>query len=87
MRQVHGNAVDCVTAAERGRGAVPLPPGQVPAADALLTDAPDTVSWSRIGRLYAARDTKHPWFAVWGTPGDPLEGEPDEGVAAALGLT
>jgi hypothetical protein len=26
-------------------------------------------------------------LAVWGTPGDPLEGEPDEGVAAALGLT
>jgi YfiH family protein len=42
VRQVHGNTVDCVTAAERGRGAVPLPPGQVPAADALLTDAPDT---------------------------------------------
>lgn len=26
-------------------------------------------------------------LAVWGTPGDPLDGEPDEGVAAALGLT
>ncbi len=25
-------------------------------------------------------------LAVWGTPGDPLQGEPDEGVAAALGL-
>jgi YfiH family protein len=42
VRQVHGNAVDCVTAAERGRGAVSMDPGQVPAADALLTDEPDT---------------------------------------------
>jgi hypothetical protein len=25
-------------------------------------------------------------LAVWGTPGDPLEGEPDEGVAVALDL-
>jgi YfiH family protein len=42
VRQVHGSTVDCVTAVERGRGAVPSSPGQVPAADALLTGAPDT---------------------------------------------
>jgi polyphenol oxidase len=41
-RQVHGNAVDVVTAADRGRGARPTPPNRVPAADAILTDAPDT---------------------------------------------
>lgn len=42
VRQVHGNRVEHVTAAERGRGARPLPPGQIPAADALITAAPDT---------------------------------------------
>lgn len=42
VRQVHGNTVDIVTAAERGRGARGLDAATVPAADALLTDAPDT---------------------------------------------
>lgn len=42
VRQVHGNAVDCVTAAQCGRGARSLDATTVPTADALLTDAPDT---------------------------------------------
>lgn len=42
VRQVHGNMVDIVTAAARGRGARGLDAATVPAADALLTDAPDT---------------------------------------------
>jgi len=54
-----------------------------------LTDAPDTVSWSRIGRLYAARDTKNPWFAVWGTPGAAAEpaGVPEKQLGQGQGLT
>ncbi|HEY8597278.1 MAG TPA: peptidoglycan editing factor PgeF [Thermomicrobiales bacterium] len=42
VRQVHGNVVDCVDAGARGRGAFSLSAEEVPAADALLTDAPDT---------------------------------------------
>jgi YfiH family protein len=42
VRQVHGNTVDIVTADARGRGARTLDVSIVPAADALLTDAPDT---------------------------------------------
>ena len=42
VRQVHGNAVESVDATARGRGARSLDPAIVPAADALLTDAPDT---------------------------------------------
>jgi len=42
VRQVHGNTVDIVTASARGRGARGLDAATVPAADALLTDAPDT---------------------------------------------
>ena len=42
VRQIHGNTVDIVTAAARGRGARGLDAATVPAADALLTDAPDT---------------------------------------------
>jgi YfiH family protein len=40
VRQVHGNTVDVVTASARGRGARGLDAATVPAADALLTDAP-----------------------------------------------
>lgn len=40
-RQVHGNAVASVTAADRGRGARALAEA-IPATDALLTDRPDT---------------------------------------------
>jgi len=42
VRQVHGNTVDIVTAAARGRGARGLDAATVPAADALLTDSPAT---------------------------------------------
>lgn len=42
VRQVHGNIVDCVTTAQRGRGARSLDATAVPAADALLTDSADT---------------------------------------------
>lgn len=42
VRQVHGNTVDVVNASARGRGARGLDAATVPAADALLTDAPAT---------------------------------------------
>jgi len=42
VRQVHGNVVNCVDAAVRGRGAFSLTAAEVPAADALITAAPDT---------------------------------------------
>lgn len=42
VRQVHGAVVDSVNADARGRGARSLDAATVPAADALLTDAPDT---------------------------------------------
>lgn len=42
VRQVHGNVVDCVDAAARGRGAFSLSAAEVPAADALLTATPET---------------------------------------------
>ncbi len=31
-----------------------------------IKDAPDTVAWERGKSLFVARDTRHPWFAVWG---------------------
>jgi glycogen debranching enzyme len=31
-----------------------------------ITDAPDTADWDPTGHRFVARDTKHPWFAVWG---------------------
>ena len=31
-----------------------------------ISDAPDTVEWEPVKRLFVARDTKNPWFAVWG---------------------
>ncbi|HEY5939198.1 MAG TPA: hypothetical protein VIT87_00160 [Gemmatimonadales bacterium] len=31
-----------------------------------ITDAPDSVIWQPATRRFLARDTKHPWFAVWG---------------------
>ena len=54
-----------------------------------IRDAPDTVSWSRIKRLYAARDTKNPWFAVWGTPGANAEpaGVPEKQLGQGQGVT
>jgi glycogen debranching enzyme len=33
-----------------------------------ITDAPDTVTWRTDSRRFIARDTRHPWFAVWGAP-------------------
>ncbi len=42
VRQVHGNAVACVTAHDRGRGARSAPTAAIPTADALITDTPDT---------------------------------------------
>lgn len=42
VRQVHGADVDCVDEGARGRGARSLDQATVPAADALLTDAPGT---------------------------------------------
>src|SRR5207253_1100501 len=32
-----------------------------------ITDAPDSVTWQPVGGRYLARDTRHPWFAVWGS--------------------
>ena len=31
-----------------------------------ITDAPDTVAWEAARRVFIAKDTQHPWFAVWG---------------------
>jgi glycogen debranching enzyme len=31
-----------------------------------ITDAPDTVTWQPAQGRWVARDTRHPWFAVWG---------------------
>jgi glycogen debranching enzyme len=31
-----------------------------------ITDAPDTVLWDSANSRFAARDTQHSWFAVWG---------------------
>jgi glycogen debranching enzyme len=31
-----------------------------------ITDARDTVAWEPTKRFFVARDTEHPWFAVWG---------------------
>ena len=31
-----------------------------------IKDAPDTVAWETANRFFVARDTRHPWFAVWG---------------------
>ena len=31
-----------------------------------IIDARDTVTWSPASGLFAARDTEHPWFCVWG---------------------
>jgi glycogen debranching enzyme len=31
-----------------------------------ITDAPDSVAWQPASGRYLARDTRHPWFAVWG---------------------
>jgi glycogen debranching enzyme len=32
-----------------------------------ITDAPDSVTWQPGSGRYLARDTRHPWFAVWGS--------------------
>ncbi|HYK47993.1 MAG TPA: hypothetical protein VEV83_22600, partial [Parafilimonas sp.] len=32
-----------------------------------IIDAPDTVQWLRDKHLFAASDTKHAWFALWGS--------------------
>jgi glycogen debranching enzyme len=34
-----------------------------------VTDAPDTVGWEPTTRTFVARDTRHPWFCVWGATG------------------
>jgi hypothetical protein len=31
-----------------------------------VSDAPDSVEWNSAKRLFVARDTRNPWFAVWG---------------------
>src|SRR4051812_28967414 len=31
-----------------------------------ITDAPDSVIWDSTNARFVARDTRHPWFAVWG---------------------
>src|SRR3954454_3210874 len=31
-----------------------------------IKDAPDTVTWDRTRNRFLARDTKHPWFVIWG---------------------
>jgi len=32
-----------------------------------IDDAADTIKWVEGKKLFAANDTKHPWFAVWGS--------------------
>ena len=32
-----------------------------------IIDAPDTVHWMEDKKLFAANDTKNPWFTVWGS--------------------
>jgi hypothetical protein len=32
-----------------------------------IVDAPDTVHWMEDKKVFAANDTKHPWFTVWGS--------------------
>jgi len=32
-----------------------------------IIDAPDTIHWVEGKNLFAANDTKHPWFTVWGS--------------------
>jgi len=34
-----------------------------------IHDAPDTVTWRRSERIFVARDTRNPWFCVWGVIG------------------
>lgn len=31
-----------------------------------ITDARDTVGWQTTDRVFIAKDTEHPWFAIWG---------------------
>ncbi|HYF38254.1 MAG TPA: hypothetical protein VD930_01110 [Gemmatimonadales bacterium] len=57
-----------------------------------IVDAPDTVTWDAAAGRFVARDTRHPWFAVWGAPdipGQPIRPEPaatqGQGVASAAG--
>jgi glycogen debranching enzyme len=42
-----------------------------------ITDAQDTVAWDASRHRFIARDTQHPWFAVWGAI-------PSAGVAPVL---
>ena len=32
-----------------------------------IKDAPDTAAWQKTKSFFLARDTEHPWFAVWGS--------------------
>jgi glycogen debranching enzyme len=34
-----------------------------------ILDSPDSLTWDVTTRRFIARDTRHPWFAVWGAPG------------------
>ncbi len=33
-----------------------------------IIDAPDTIHWMEDKKAFVAKDTKHPWFTVWGSP-------------------
>jgi glycogen debranching enzyme len=50
-----------------------------------ITDFPDTVSWDSTARRFVARDTRHPWFAVWGAPGAVVQRIPDARPVATRG--
>ena len=55
-----------------------------------LRDSPDSVAWNPAKRVFIARDTRNPWFAVWGVA--PAEGavpvsDPTAPATAGTGAT
>jgi glycogen debranching enzyme len=55
-----------------------------------IKDAPDTVAWDANKSFFVARDTRHPWFAVWGAVpsagADPIV-DPEPVATGGLGVT
>lgn len=54
-----------------------------------IHDAPDTVAWQPSRRLFVARDTRNPWFCVWGATARTAQRvvHPDSLRTAGLGVT
>jgi glycogen debranching enzyme len=42
-----------------------------------IIDAPDTIHWIEDKKLFAANDTRHPWFTVWGSSLHVISHDPD----------